>query len=1500
MVRQLGEASSTAPSLVLCSRRWCVLAVALLLATVPADARVSRVVGGALPVLEAVDELPRSTRLDHTGGVRFRIDLPVAAEPASSKGSGPLRIGFHRDVPKRFQGDLLPRLDWTPVGDGDVAAALVVSSPNAKSLRVGVYANLPEGAQLRFFHPGGLGAPHAVVTLGRSRGTSRSERPDAELYWSPSVEGDAIGIEITRPSGPGRFSFTVAKVAHRFLDAAATGQDALKCPELHVDVQCRVGNFPAGLENAVARIEFEHDGASRLCSGTLLNDTDPNTFIPYLLTAHQCVSTAEAARTVQATWFYQRATCGAERLDVRVATTAGGAELLATSAAHDSSLLRIRQRLPANVYFAGWDATPVRQGDAVVGIHHPGGGVKRYSAGTVLDEMDSEDLRGGIDLTWHEGVTEATVGGSGGSALFRDGRVVGTLSGGTVCRSTDYRDLYGSFAGFFPYVCSMLDPIAGCGDGEHDLPGTAATIGLDGSGTNALSEGDVDYWRVAVPSPGTLVALTTGSADTVGALEDEDRAVLALDDDSGPAYNFRIEQNVQAGSYFIRVVAGEGRSGDYALHVNHASTALASLPMLALGVGADAAIDAPGDVDRWQLQLEAEGFAKLASQGDADTVGVLENEHGVTLAKDDDSGLGRNFLIERLLPAGAYVLSVSGFEDKQGSYALHASHTPLADVPAIAADGGAGEFSGTGGDYWRFDVSSPSVATLETEGSTDTIGALYTSRGELLAHDDDSGESANFRIEHLVVPGTYYVRVGPFRRGSAGRYTVHAAVVPVDDTDCFKVDVDGLGSGTLDEAGDVDTWCFEVATAAEVVAESTGSIDTIGTLEDGLGRRLQRNDDGGEGFNFRIVTDLVPGIYFLRVSGFGDAAGDYALRIREGAWDIDIGDDRAEARLLAMDEVQNSAISPAGDVDYWRVEVPSRGTLVVESEGGTDTSGTLEDALGTTLAVDGDSAGDARNQNFRIEHHLAPGYYFVRVSGYQDKTGDYALRASHARDALSIPWFPAAQDVASVRQGFARLTNRSDRSGTVSIEAIDDAGTRVGTIDLSLPAGQTVHFNSGDLERGNAAKGIAAGVGPGEGDWRLRLAIEPPDLDLNVLSYVRTSRGFLTSMHDLVPPQAAHGDFGHRYVVPIFNPASNRRQVSRLRLFNPTEQTATVTIVAVDDDGQAAPGGAVRLALGPGQARLLDARELEAGGDGLRGSWGDGTGKWELALGSSQPLGVMNLMATPPAEPEGAADGNLTNLSTRGDPSGIAPRARSCAPRPCEVPYFIAAGHPQRQGFMRIGNYSTRSGTVEIHAVDDDGNRAGPVTIALAAGAVVHFNSDDLERGNPAKGISGSTGDGTGDWRLEVRTNLQIVGPLVYARTSDGFLTSIHDTVRGSGEDGRRHFVPIFNPASNRSQRSQLRLVNPTRFDAAISIAGIDDLGQPGPAGEVALTLAAGRARTIDAEDLEAGHEDLRGRLGDGTGKWRLVVTSDRPVYVINTLVSPTGSLTNLPSSPQG
>ena len=230
------------------------------------------------------------------------------------------------------------------------------------------------------------------------------------------------------------------------------------------------------------------------------------------------------------------------------------------------------------------------------------------------------------------------------------------------------------------------------------------------------------------------------------------------------------------------------------------------------------------------------------------------------------------------------------------------------------------------------------------------------------------------------------------------------------------------------------------------------------------------------------------------------------------------------------------------------------------------------------------------------------------------------------RGPFLVGLFPRASD--PVREGFVRVINRSLEAGEVTIEATDDAGTRLGPVTLSVAAGATAHFNSDDLEQGNASKGLPSGVGSAEGDWRLELMSE---LEIEVLSYIRTADGFLTSMHDSAP--VAGGV--HRVV--IFNPGSNPNQVSRLRLLNLGSEEALVRITGIDDAG-ASPGESALVAVPAGAARTVTAVALEMGTGAVEDALGDGAGKWRLRVDSDQPIRVMSLLRSP--------TGHLTNLST--------------------------------------------------------------------------------------------------------------------------------------------------------------------------------------------------------------------------------------------------------------
>ena len=223
----------------------------------------------------------------------------------------------------------------------------------------------------------------------------------------------------------------------------------------------------------------------------------------------------------------------------------------------------------------------------------------------------------------------------------------------------------------------------------------------------------------------------------------------------------------------------------------------------------------------------------------------------------------------------------------------------------------------------------------------------------------------------------------------------------------------------------------------------------------------------------------------------------------------------------------------------------------------------------------------------------------------------------------SIPLFLAAD---APQQGFIRIINNSDREGEVKIYGVDDAGMRFGPATLSLQAMQTMHLNSGDLENGNADKQLNGALGDGAGNWRLLLY---SGLDVEPLAYMRVE-GFLNSVHRQVRESSK------RWRVPIFNPGDNPNQVSRLRLINPGDAAANITITGRDDAGEPASGGQVSLSLEASRAMEVSAQELQDGASGLTGSLGDGAGKWQLSVAADQPIYVMSLMESA---------GLLSNLS---------------------------------------------------------------------------------------------------------------------------------------------------------------------------------------------------------------------------------------------------------------
>ena len=263
----------------------------------------------------------------------------------------------------------------------------------------------------------------------------------------------------------------------------------------------------------------------------------------------------------------------------------------------------------------------------------------------------------------------------------------------------------------------------------------------------------------------------------------------------------------------------------------------------------------------------------------------------------------------------------------------------------------------------------------------------------------------------------------------------------------------------------------------------------------------------------------------------------------------------------------------------------------------------------------------------------------------------------------ALPFLTPASNIA--QQGFVRIINRSSHAGAVRIHAIDDTGERFGPVSLQVGAEQSTHFNSQDLETGNAAKGLSGGVGDGAGNWYLELETA---LDIHALAYLRTPDGFLTEMYSVVP-RSADG----RYRVLFFNPASNQDLVSRLRIINPHPERNALTIRAIDDGGvrEREP---LRFAIPASAVKMHTSSHLES-------RFGDGKGKWQLDISATMPVWVMSLMTT--------RSGHISNLSAPPPELGMG------MPEPSAGPDLVVRSPSVNDESVNTGQSITLS--VQVH-----------------------------------------------------------------------------------------------------------------------------------------------------------------------------------------------------------
>ena len=457
----------------------------------------------------------------------------------------------------------------------------------------------------------------------------------------------------------------------------------------------------------------------------------------------------------------------------------------------------------------------------------------------------------------------------------------------------------------------------------HDLGDlTSLASARTFSGTVNRNENDDAYRRFTLTARRTMrFELSNLSADAHLYLESSTGTVLAQSANGGTTDD-TIVRALDAGTYYVRVDAVEGRTIDYQLRVSQQSgdgrtrqtahdlgdlTSLTSPRTFSDTVNRETNDD---DYRRFTLTASRTMRFELSNlSADADL--YLESSTGTELARSRRGG-STDDAIERTLGAGTYYVRVDAFAAGTIDYRLRVRSSPPPPPPAagttrqtahnlgdLTSLTSARTFSDTvnrdtnDDDYRRFTLTARRTMRFELSNlSADADLFLESSTGTVLARSVRNGTSDD-TIMHTLDAGTYYVRVDAIVSGTID-YRLRVSQ---------QSSTDGRTRQTAHDLGDL-TSLASARTFSDTVTHGTNghdyrrftltarrtmrfelsnlSADADLYLESSTGTELARSDRGSTADD-TIVHTLDAGTYYVHVESAADGTIEYRLRLSQGA-----------------------------------------------------------------------------------------------------------------------------------------------------------------------------------------------------------------------------------------------------------------------------------------------------------------------------------------------------------------------------------------------------------------------------------------------------------------------------------------------------------------------------------------------------------------------------------------------------------------------------------------
>lgn len=381
-----------------------------------------------LPIFDAKDEL-------------------TGQQDSKNEDKNRLRIGDHYKLPK------IPINKWRIISNvpENYSIRIAIYAANAKMIRVH-FKNSIFTDQVKIFVYGEAKESFELL--------DRKNLNDRNGYWSPPISGEYYYIECKYSNIPIKAP-VIDKISVIDKDLSS-GTD--KVGPCHNDISCR-SDLIRNYGSAVALFIYEDSIGSHACTGALLTDLDPDTQIPWFLTANHCGIDSDVAPSTVFYFRYQTSTCNGVPPSYTTTPRILGAEHIISYAPSDFTLLRLEGGVPAGSWLLGWNPNPIAVGSQSYTIHHPDRSYKRISDGQIINYLPSGyDDTNHLTVLWTSGVTEA--GSSGAPLIYDSGWVIGQLHGGpSSCyvSGNERRDYYGRFSvswnnGLSTYLSSRYPP----------------------------------------------------------------------------------------------------------------------------------------------------------------------------------------------------------------------------------------------------------------------------------------------------------------------------------------------------------------------------------------------------------------------------------------------------------------------------------------------------------------------------------------------------------------------------------------------------------------------------------------------------------------------------------------------------------------------------------------------------------------------------------------------------------------------------------------------------------------------------------------------------------------------------------------------------------------------------------------------------------------------------------------------------------------------------------